>query len=136
MDGPRTELCGTPDVTHVLSNRVPLLSDRAPLSETLCFRCEINYFIPFLVFPDIPYVFMRDFVKGFGEIMQDGIYMCLVIYSCYPVMEWYQHLPVQVLLSFMMKPSLQAVHSVDELQAEHPSTHAETYNDKHLLACY
>ena len=45
--GPRTEPCGTPDVTHVLS-------DRAPLTETLCFRCEINDFIKFLVFPVIP----------------------------------------------------------------------------------
>ena len=30
---------------------------------------------------------MRNFVKGFGEIMQDGIYLWLVIHSCYPVME-------------------------------------------------
>ena len=30
---------------------------------------------------------MRDFVKGFGEIKQDGIYLCLVIYSRYPVMD-------------------------------------------------
>ena len=30
---------------------------------------------------------MRDFVKGFGEIKQDGIYLCLVIYSCYTVMD-------------------------------------------------
>ena len=30
---------------------------------------------------------MRDFVKGFGEIQMDGIYLCLVIYSCYPVMD-------------------------------------------------
>ena len=29
---------------------------------------------------------MRDFVKGFGEVKQDGIYMFLCIYSCYPVM--------------------------------------------------
>ena len=28
---------------------------------------------------------MMDFVKGFVEIKQDGIYLCLVIYSCYPV---------------------------------------------------
>ena len=35
--GLRTEPCGTPDVTHVLS-------DRAPLTETLCFRCERNDF--------------------------------------------------------------------------------------------
>ena len=30
---------------------------------------------------------MRDFVKGFDEIKQDVIYLCLVIYSCYPVMD-------------------------------------------------
>ena len=42
--GSRTEPCGTPDV----------LSDRVPLTETLCFRCERNYFIQFLVFPVIP----------------------------------------------------------------------------------
>ena len=30
---------------------------------------------------------MGDFVKGFSEIKQDGIYLCLVIYSCYPVMD-------------------------------------------------
>ena len=30
---------------------------------------------------------MKDFVKGFGEIKQDGIYLCLVIYSSYPVMD-------------------------------------------------
>ena len=48
--GPRTEpcgpQCGTPDVTHVLS-------DRVPLTETLCFRCERNDFVQFLVFPVI-----------------------------------------------------------------------------------
>ena len=33
--GPRTEPCGTPDVTHVLS-------DRVPLTETPCFRCGRN----------------------------------------------------------------------------------------------
>ena len=45
--GPWTEPCGTPDVTHVLS-------DRVPLTETLCFRCERNDFIQFSVFPVIP----------------------------------------------------------------------------------
>ena len=44
---PRTEPCGTPDVTHVLS-------DRDPLTETLCLRCERNDFIQFFVFPVIP----------------------------------------------------------------------------------
>ena len=43
----RTEPCGSRDVTHVLS-------DRVPLTETLCFRCERNDFIKFLVFPVIP----------------------------------------------------------------------------------
>ena len=38
---------------------------------------------------------MRDFVKGFGEINQDGIYMWLVIYSCYPVMDWFDELDSQ-----------------------------------------
>ena len=36
--GPRTEPCGTPVVTHVLS-------DRVPLTETLCLRCERYSFI-------------------------------------------------------------------------------------------
>ena len=41
---PRTEPCvGTPDVTHVFS-------DRAPLTETLCFRCERNDIIYFFGF--------------------------------------------------------------------------------------
>ena len=41
---PRTEPCvGTPDVTHVFS-------DRAPLTETLCFRCERNDIINFFGF--------------------------------------------------------------------------------------
>ena len=46
--GPRTEPCGTSDVTHVLS-------DRVPLTETLCIRCERNDFIQSLVVPVIPY---------------------------------------------------------------------------------
>ena len=29
---------------------------------------------------------MRDFVKGFGKIKQDGIYLCLG-YSCYSFMD-------------------------------------------------
>ena len=37
--GPRIEPYGTPGVTHVLSYRVPL-------TEILCFRCEINIFYP------------------------------------------------------------------------------------------
>ena len=44
---PRTEACGTPDVTHVLP-------DRDPLTETVCLRCDFFYFIQFLVFPVIP----------------------------------------------------------------------------------
>ena len=35
---------------------------------------------------------MRNFVKGFGEIKQDGIHVCLVIYSCYPVMDYLDEL--------------------------------------------
>ena len=45
--GPRTEPYGTPDVTHVLSNR-------APLTETLCLRFERNGFIQLLMLPVIP----------------------------------------------------------------------------------
>ena len=30
---------------------------------------------------------MGDFVKGFGEMKQEDIYFCFVIYSCYPVMD-------------------------------------------------
>jgi len=39
--GPITVPCGTPDVTH-------LLSDRVSLTETRCFRFERNDFIHFL----------------------------------------------------------------------------------------
>ena len=35
---------------------------------------------------------MRDFVKGFVEIKQDGIYLRLVIYSRYPVMNFLDEL--------------------------------------------
>ena len=45
--GLMTKPCGSPDVTHVLS-------DRVPLTETLCFRCERNDFIQLFVFPVIP----------------------------------------------------------------------------------
>ena len=45
--GPRTEPCGTPDVPSVMS-------DRAPLTETLCLRLDRKDFIQFLVFPVIP----------------------------------------------------------------------------------
>ena len=30
---------------------------------------------------------MRDFVKAVGEIKQKGIYLCIGIYSSYPVMD-------------------------------------------------
>ena len=40
--GPRTEPCGTPDVTRVLY-------DTVPLTETLCFRCERNDCIQFIL---------------------------------------------------------------------------------------
>ena len=45
--GPRTEPCGTPDVTSVMS-------DRAPLTETLCLQLDRKDLIQFLVFPVIP----------------------------------------------------------------------------------
>ena len=32
-------------------------------------------------------MFVGDFVKGFGKIKQDGIYLCFVIYSWYLVMD-------------------------------------------------
>ena len=46
--GPRTEPCGTPDVTSVMS-------DRAPLTETRCLRFDRKDVIQFCVLPVIPY---------------------------------------------------------------------------------
>ena len=45
--GPRTELCLTPDVTSVIS-------DRDPLTVTLCLQLDRKDLIQFLVFPVIP----------------------------------------------------------------------------------
>ena len=46
--GPRTEPCGTPDVTSVMS-------DRAPLTETRCLRFDSKVVIQVCVLPVIPY---------------------------------------------------------------------------------
>ena len=46
--GPRTEPCGTPDVTSVVS-------DRAPLTETRCLRFDRKYVIQLCALPVIPY---------------------------------------------------------------------------------
>ena len=46
--GPRTEPCGTPDVTAVMS-------DRAPLTETRCLRLDSTDVIQLCVLPVIPY---------------------------------------------------------------------------------
>ena len=46
--GPRTEPCGTSDVTSVMS-------DRAPLTETRCLRFDRKDVIQFCVLPVIPY---------------------------------------------------------------------------------
>ena len=46
--GPRTEPCGTPDVTS-------MMADRAPLTETRCLRFDRKYVIQVCVLPVIPY---------------------------------------------------------------------------------
>ena len=51
--GPRTEPCGTPDVTSVMSNR-------APLTETRCLRFDRKDVIQFCVLPVIPYELSLD----------------------------------------------------------------------------
>ena len=51
--GPRTEPCGTPDVTAVVS-------DRAPLTETRCLKCYRKYVIQLCVLPVIPYEVSLD----------------------------------------------------------------------------
>ena len=51
--GPRTEPCGTPDVTYVMS-------DRAPLTETRCLRFDRKYVIQLCVLPVIPYEVSLD----------------------------------------------------------------------------
>ena len=40
-----------------------------------------------------PRVAIKSVVRfGFGEIKPDGIYLCLVIYSCYPIMDCFDEL--------------------------------------------
>ena len=51
--GPRTEPCGAPDVTYVVS-------DRAPLTETRCLRFDRKYVIQLCVLPVIPYEVSLD----------------------------------------------------------------------------
>ena len=46
--GPRTEPCGTPDVTSVMS-------DRAPLTEPRCLQFDRKYVIQLCVLPVNPY---------------------------------------------------------------------------------
>ena len=50
---PRTEPCGTPDVTSVMS-------DRAPLTETRCLRFNRKDVIQLCVLPVIPYEVSLD----------------------------------------------------------------------------
>ena len=50
---PRTEPCGTPDVTYVVS-------DRAPLTETRCLRFDRKDVIQLCVLPVIPYEVSLD----------------------------------------------------------------------------
>ena len=51
--GPRTEPCGIPDVTSVMS-------DRAPLTETRCLRFDRKDVIQLCVLPVIPYEVRLD----------------------------------------------------------------------------
>ena len=51
--GPRTEPCGTPDVTSAMSGR-------APLTETRCSRFDRKYLIQLCVLPVIPYEVSLD----------------------------------------------------------------------------
>ena len=51
--GPRTEPCGTPDVTSVVS-------DRTPLNETRCLRFDRKDVIQLCVLPVIPYEVSLD----------------------------------------------------------------------------
>ena len=52
--GPRTEPCGTPDVTYYV------VSDRAPLTETSCLRFDRKDVIQLCVLPVIPYEVSLD----------------------------------------------------------------------------
>ena len=51
---------------------------------------------------------MRYSVKCFGEIKQDDIYLCSVIYSCYPVMDCLNE------LGLTRQPWLETVLKVEE----------------------
>ena len=51
--GPRTEPCGTPDVTSVMS-------DKAPLTETSCLRFDRKEVIQLCVLPVIPFEVSLD----------------------------------------------------------------------------
>ena len=70
----RTEPCGTPDITHVLS-------DRDPLTETLCLRCERNDFIQFWCFQLFHrrLILLRDVYEGLWR-NQAGWHLSV---SCY-----------------------------------------------------
>ena len=72
--GPRTEPCGTPDVTSVMS-------DRAPLTETRCLRFDRKDVIQLCVLPVILY----DFIKSFRKIEENCINLCFVIQCHHPV---------------------------------------------------
>ena len=86
--GPRTEPCGTPDVTSVMS-------DRAPFTETRCLRFDRKYVIQLCVLPVIPFEFSldrrrlcsEDFIKSFSKIEEDYINLCCVIQCRHPVMD-------------------------------------------------
>ena len=51
--GPRTERCGTPDVTYVMS-------DKAPLTETRCLRFDRKYMFQSCVLPVFLYEVSLD----------------------------------------------------------------------------
>ena len=71
--GPRTESCGTPNVTHVLS-------DRAPLTEALSLGCKRNYFIKFFGVSSYSIegnlFYKRDFVKALANSSKMA-YICV-----------------------------------------------------------
>ena len=76
---PRTEPCGTPDVTSVMSAR-------APITETRCLRFDRKYVIQLCALPVIPYdvsldrrQFVSDFIKRFGTTRRIAS-ICV----CYP----------------------------------------------------
>ena len=59
--GPRTEPCGTPDVTSVVS-------DRASLTATRCFRFDRKDVIQLCVLPVIPYEVSLDKMRLCGTL--------------------------------------------------------------------